>query len=115
MDYEFHLKNYSKITTLANGDVSENISSLTIKNFEEVKQSNGLISNIYYIYMYIKKLIKNLTCLIRSSETEGYLMSEFVISSTNLCKLFGAITDKSHKLEIVIVNGTGERDKFTQR
>ena len=41
-------------------------------------------------------------------------MSEFVISNTNLSKLFGAITDKTHKLEIVIVNGTGERSKFIQ-
>ena len=40
MQYEFYLKNYSKITTLANRDVSENISSLKIKNVEEVKQSN---------------------------------------------------------------------------
>ena len=41
-------------------------------------------------------------------------MSEFAISNTNLSKLLGAITDKTHKLEIVVINGTGERDKFTE-
>ena len=35
-------------------------------------------------------------------------MSEFVISDTDLSKLLGAITDKTHKLEIVVVNGSGE-------
>ena len=40
-------------------------------------------------------------------------MSEFVISNTNLSKLLGAVTDKTHKLEIV-VNGSGEQEKFTQ-
>ena len=58
MQYEFHLKNYSKITTLANRDVSEDITSLTIKTFEEVKQSNGLISNIYYICIYIRNKLR---------------------------------------------------------
>ena len=40
------------------------------------------------------------------------LISKFVISNTNLSKFLGAITDKTHKLEIVVVNGSGERDNL---
>ena len=69
---------------------------------------------IFITYVYILEKIKNSTCLIKISETEGYLMSEFAISNTNSSKLLGAITDKTHKLGIVVVNGTGERDKFTE-